>query len=183
MRIARLAKRTMLLNSNGCASCCGMNTMVPLFQKYKIANYIKGLLLPAGMPIVGLQFTKILVEKYGPIKGKIQVQNNVALKDVEKSDLTVGSSKQGAVKFHFEYKAKYEPKLADITIAGFLTSFETPDKIKEILDGWKKDKKLPNETMTSVLNTILSRCNVEALIFAREVNLPPPIPMPKVSVK
>ena len=135
------------------------------------------------MPIVGLQFNKITVEKYGPSKGKIQVKNNVSLKDIEKADLSVGSAKQGTLRFHFEFTAKYEPKLADIVIIGFLTAFESPDKMKEILDGWKKDKKLPNDIMSSVLNTILSRCNVEALLLAREVNLPPPIPLPKISVK
>ena len=54
--------------------------------------------------------------------------------------------------------------------------------VKEILDGWKKDKRLPKETMTNVLNTILGKCNVEALILSERINLPPPIPLPKVQV-
>jgi hypothetical protein len=135
------------------------------------------------MPIVGLAFNKIVVEKLNTVKGKVQVNNNVSLKDVEKTDLSIGPSKQNALKFHFEFTAKYEPKIANMTISGFLTFFDKPEKVKEILDAWKKDKKLPKETMSSVLNTVLSRCNVEALIFAREVNLPPPIPLPKVTVK
>ncbi len=135
------------------------------------------------MPIVGLQFSKIVVEKFNPVKGKIQVNNNVSLKDVEKSDLNVGAAKQSAVKFHFEFVANYEPKIANISMVGFLTFFEKPEKVKEILDGWKKDKKLPKDIMSAVLNTVLSRCNVEAMLFAREVNLPPPIPLPKVQVK
>ncbi len=135
------------------------------------------------MPVVGLSFEKIVVEKFGPVKGKVQVNNNVALKDVQKTDLSVGSTKHGALKFVFEFTAKYEPKLANITMNGFLTFFEKPEKIKEIVDGWNKDKKIPKETMSSVLNTVLSRCNIEAMLFAREVNLPPPIPLPKVQVK
>ena len=135
------------------------------------------------MPVVGLSFNKIVIEKFSPVKGKVQVNNNVALKDVEKTDLTIGPTKQGALKFHFEFTANYEPKIGNMTFNGFLTFFEKPEKIKEIVDGWKKDKKLPKDTMSSVLNTVLSRCNVEALILAREVNLPPPIPLPKVTVK
>jgi len=135
------------------------------------------------MPVVGLQFNKILVEKFGPAKGKISVNNNVSLKDVEKTELAMGASKQSALKFHFEFAANYEPKLANITIIGFLTFFEKPETVKELADSWKKDKKIPKEVMSSVLNTILSRCNIEALLFAREVNLPPPIPLPKVQVK
>lgn len=135
------------------------------------------------MPVVGLAFDKIVIEKHGPVKGKVQVNNNVAIKDVLKTDLAVGPTKQAAVKFQFEFTAKYEPKLGDITMNGFLTFFDKPEKVTEILDGWKKDKKVQKEVMSSVLNTVLSRCNVEALIFAREVNLPPPIPLPKVQVK
>ena len=135
------------------------------------------------MPVVGLSFNKIVIEKYGPVKGKIQVNNNVTLKDVEKTDLSIGTSKQGAVKFHFEFTAKYEPKLADMTILGFVTFMEKPEAITDMLEQWKKEKKLPKEVMSSVLNTIFSRCNVEALLFSREVNLPPPIPLPKVQIK
>ena len=135
------------------------------------------------MPVVGLQFNKITVEKFGPVKGKISVNNNVALKDIEKTDMTIGTSKQGALKFHFEFSANYEPKLANITILGFLTFIEKPEAAKAIADSWKKDKKIPKEVMSSVLNTVLSRCNIEAMLLAREVNLPPPIPLPKVQVK
>ena len=135
------------------------------------------------MPVVGLSFNKIVIEKFNPVRGKIQVKNNVTLKDVEKTDLNIGPSKQGALKFHFEFTADYEPKIALMTMSGFLTFFDKPEKVNEIVDGWKKDKKIPKDTMSSILNTILTRCNIEALIFAREVNLPPPIPLPKVTVK
>ncbi|MBS3148573.1 hypothetical protein J4219_06815 [Candidatus Woesearchaeota archaeon] len=135
------------------------------------------------MPVVGLAFEKIVIEKHGPVKGKVQVNNNVAIKDVVKTELAVGPTKQTAIKFQFEFTAKYEPKLGDMVMNGFLTFFDKPEKVTEILDSWKKDKKIPKDIMSSVLNTVLSRCNVEALIFAREVNLPPPIPLPKVQIK
>lgn len=134
------------------------------------------------MPVVGLQFRKIVVDKKAPVKGKVQVKNNVVIQDVEKTDLTIGSTKQGAVKFHFEFTAKYEPKIGDITLNGFLTFMEKTEKVKELEESWKKDKKIPKDVMSSVLNTVLSRCNMQAMLFAREVNLPPPIPLPKINV-
>jgi hypothetical protein len=48
------------------------------------------------------------------------------------------------------------------------------------LDGWKKDKKLPKEIMPVILNTVLNKCNIQALILSEQINLPPPIPMPKL---
>jgi len=135
------------------------------------------------MAIVGLQFSKILVEKHAPVKGKVQVNNNVQLKELEKTDLMVGSAKQGALKLTFEFTAKYEPKFADMIMNGSLTFVDTPDKVNEVLEGWKKNKQLPREVTASVLNTVLSRCNIEAIILAREVNLPSPVPLPKVQVR
>jgi len=135
------------------------------------------------MPVVGLNFAKIVVEKHAPVKGKVQVNNNVVIKEVERADLKIGTPEQGALKFNFEFTAKYEPEIGDITLNGALTFLEKEEKAKEIEEQWKKDKKIPKEVMSSVLNTILSRCNVQALLLAREVNLPPPIMLPKVNVK
>ena len=135
------------------------------------------------MPVVGLSFNKIVVEKLGPAKGKVQVNNNVVLKDAEKTDLgAAGNSKQGAVKFHFSFTAKYEPKIADMLINGTLTYLDTPEAATKMVEQWKKEKKVPNDVMQQVLNTVFSRCNVEALILSREVALPPPIPLPKIQL-
>jgi hypothetical protein len=135
------------------------------------------------MTVVGLQINKIVVEKLAPAKGKVSVNNNVAVKDVEKTDLTFGTSKQDALKFTFEFKATYEPKIANMTFEGDVTYFDTPAVIEDVMKGWKKDKKVAPEVMSGIINTILSRCNIEALLLSREVNLPPPIPMPRVNVK
>ncbi|HLC32905.1 MAG TPA: hypothetical protein VJJ82_03700 [Candidatus Nanoarchaeia archaeon] len=134
------------------------------------------------MPVAGMQFTRMLVEKHNVVKGKVQVNNNVALTNVERAD-TLSSAKQGAAKFHFEFTAKYEPSIAEMTFTGFLTFVDEPKKVADVLESWKKDKKLPKDVMSGVLNTVLSRCNVEAVLLSREMNLPPPIPLPKVTVK
>ena len=60
---------------------------------------------------------------------------------------------------------------------------EEQKKVEELLNGWKKDKKLPPEVITPVLNMALTKCNVQALILSQEINLPPPIPLPKVQQK
>lgn len=135
------------------------------------------------MTIVGLQFDKIVVDRMDAPKGKMSVKNNMLIKDVEKKEITMGSAKQSLLLFKFEFTANYEPKIASIILNGTTTYVEKPEKVDEILKGWKKDKQLPKEIMTPLLNNILTRCNIEALILAREVNLPPPIQLPKVTVK
>lgn len=135
------------------------------------------------MTIIGIQFDKIQLEKFGPAKGKVSVNNNVVVKDVGVVELVFGANKQDVLKFDFEFKANYDPKIAELTFTGSLTFFDKKERVSELAASWKKDKKIPKDVMNPILNSILSKCNIEALILSREVNLPPPIPMPKVNLK
>lgn len=133
--------------------------------------------------IVGFGFTKISAEKGQPSKGKIDINNNVSVKDVKEDSFNLGREKdQNVLRFIFEFTSKYEPNVGNILFEGEILFLEEPKKAKEIMSNWKKDKKLPKEIMPSLLNTILTKCNVQALILSQEINLPPPIPMPKVQV-
>lgn len=135
------------------------------------------------MSVVGIQFNKIIIDKKSPAVGKVNVNNNVAIKNVEKTDLAFGVAKQNALKFDFEFKVIYEPNVAEMSFWGYLSYFEKPELIEEVLKAWKKDKKVPKDVMTPVLNSVLAKCNMEAIVLSREVNLPPPMPMPKVEIK
>ena len=135
------------------------------------------------MTVVGFQFDKIVVDRMDVPKGKMNVKNNIVIKDLEKKEINVGKAKQNLLVFKFEFEANYEPKIAKITLNGTTTYVEKEEKVEELVKGWKKDKKIPKEIMAPLLNNILTRCNIEALILAREVNLPPPIQLPKVTVK
>ena len=132
--------------------------------------------------IVGFGFTKLSAEKKEAAKGKIDINNNVSIKDIKEDSFSFGSNKQNVIKFIFEFTSKYEPSVGNILFEGELLYMEDPKKTKEILTSWKKDKKIPKEIMGGLLNTILTKCNVQALILSQEVNLPPPIPMPKVQM-
>ena len=133
--------------------------------------------------IVGFGFTKLSAERKEAAKGKIDINNNVAIKDVQEDNLALGKDKsQNILKFIFEFTSKYEPNVGSILFEGELLYMEEPKKAKEILNDWKKSKKLPKELMGGLLNTILTKCNVQALILSQQVNLPPPIPLPKVQI-
>jgi hypothetical protein len=132
------------------------------------------------MSIVGFNFSKIVVEKKQTIKGKINISNNVSITNVEESSLSFGGSKQKGLKFTFNFITNYEPKIGSLDFTGDILYIEDAKKVEDILKAWKKDKKLPKEITTSILNTTLNRCNIQALILSQQINLPPPIPMPKV---
>ena len=132
------------------------------------------------MTIVGFNFTKIEGEKKDMIKGKININNNVHINKVEEKDLALGNQKQKVLSFNFEFTAKYDPNIGSIKLTGNVLYMEDSKKVKDILDGWKKDKKLPKEVMPNILNTVLNKCNIQALILIEQINLPPPIPLPKL---
>ncbi|MBI2656221.1 hypothetical protein HYX03_00595 [Candidatus Woesearchaeota archaeon] len=133
--------------------------------------------------IVGFGFTKLSAEKHEAPKGKIDINNNVSIKDIQEDNFSLGKDKQqNVLRFIFEFVSKYEPNVGTILFEGELLYMEEPKIIKEILGSWKKDKKIQKEIMAGMLNTILTKCNVQALILSQEVNLPPPIPMPKVQI-
>ncbi|MBI4452929.1 hypothetical protein HY637_05855 [Candidatus Woesearchaeota archaeon] len=133
--------------------------------------------------IVGFSFTKLSAEKGQTAKGKIDISNNVSIKDIQEDDFSLGKDKkQNVLRFVFEFTSKYEPDVGSILFEGELLYMEELKKSREILSDWKKDKKLPKELMEGLLNTVLTKCNVQALILSQQVNLPPPIPLPKVQV-
>ena len=134
--------------------------------------------------IVGFGSTKLSVEKKESAKGKIDINNNVTIKDIQEDNFSLGKDKQqNVLRFIFEFTSKYEPNIGNILFEGELLYLEEPKKAKEIFTGWKKDKKVPKDLMAGLLNTILTKCNVQALILSQEVNLPPPIPLPKVQIQ
>ncbi len=138
------------------------------------------------MGIVGFNFLKINAEIKNMLKGKINISNNVSIKDVEKKKLVLGKSEQDGLRFIFEFNTKYmddaKKDLAVIELGGEIVWVDEAKNIKKYHDQWKKEKKMPKEVMLQVLNTCLSKCNIESLKLSQEFNLPPPVPLPKVNM-
>ncbi len=132
------------------------------------------------MTIIGFNFKEIKVSKKEGVKGKINIKNNVVIKEIKEQDLNLGDKSQSALKFIFEFSSKYDPGLGEIILVGDLLFMESSGKTKQIMDDWKKSKNVPKDVMAGILNTVLTKCNIEALVLSQKVNLPPPIPLPSV---
>jgi hypothetical protein len=132
------------------------------------------------MTIVNFIFTQIQAERALAVEGKISIRNNVSIKDVSKQELDLGARKQPVLKFAFEFTSNYDPKIGSIKLGGELIYMDEDKKLDEIVKEWKKEKKIKKEISNEILNNILAKCNVEALIISKDINLPPPIPLPKL---
>jgi hypothetical protein len=135
------------------------------------------------MTIVGFNFTKIEVTKQKNEAGKINISNNVSVQDILEADLSLGNQKQKAIRFVFEFTSTYEPQIGKILLVGDVLYLDEASKTKKIVDEWKKDKKVEKELMSTILNSVLAKCNVQALILSQQVNLPSPIPLPKIKME
>lgn len=132
------------------------------------------------MPFIGFNFDRIEAFKdISEIKGNINVKHNLNILDVKKEEVNV-DKKQEVLKFIFEFKLIYEPKIGGINLVGNMMFIDDQKKMKDILQDWKKDKKLPNEIMQGLFNTILAKANIKALSLSQDVNLPPHLPLPKL---
>ncbi|MBD3203559.1 hypothetical protein GF327_04645 [Candidatus Woesearchaeota archaeon] len=132
------------------------------------------------MTIVGFNFTKMLIEKKKTATGKIDIANNVSIKEVKEAKLNLGNSKKPGLEFQFLFTSNYKEDIGKIELYGKVIYMDKEDNIKKILETWKKEKKVQKELLGSLYNSILSKCNVQAIILSRDIQLPPPIPLPKI---
>jgi hypothetical protein len=130
------------------------------------------------MPVVGLTLNNITAKRTAEQTGPANIGNNVNIKGVEEIDL-VGIGKKG-LKFAFEFGAAYTDEkkkpFGEITISGDVLFLA--DNPAEILMGWKKDKKLPEDVNLQCINTVIRKCMSKAIALSEDVNLPPPMPLP-----
>jgi hypothetical protein len=133
--------------------------------------------------VIGFNIGKIEASRSSEIKGKLSIKNNVQIKEVENADLFLGKTKQAGLRFKFEYTSEYEPSAGKIVLTGDLLAVEEEAAAKAIVAGWKKDKKVNSDVMAHVLNNVLNKCNILAIILSREINLPAPVQLPKVQTK
>ncbi len=130
-----------------------------------------------------MSFSKIVAEKLAPAQGKVSVSNNVTITDVKKADFVVGTVKQDCLRFSFTFTSKAEPSVGNIELSGDVIYLTTEENVKEALKAWEDKKPIKKEILGVVINNVLKKCNIEALILSQTMNLPAPIRLPTASVK
>ncbi|HZX12498.1 MAG TPA: hypothetical protein VFE88_03500 [Candidatus Nanoarchaeia archaeon] len=132
------------------------------------------------MAIVGFSFMKVGVEKKPLVSKEVKVTNDLKLGKVELAKRNDFSGSDAA-RFNFEFKVVYGD-IGNIDLAGYLLYADEPKKLKEIVETWEKEKRLPALLVQQVLNAILVKCNVKALELAQDVGLPPHFELPKLKM-
>lgn len=132
------------------------------------------------MPILGLNFDKLAVERKKVGATNINIKTSMGITGIKKEELSVGSKKEPLLRVSFEFGVDYEPDVAAIKIEGNLVYTEEAKKLDSILKAWKKDRKLDENMMSSFMNAVFLKCSIKSLMLSQEVNLPPSIRLPTV---
>lgn len=133
------------------------------------------------MTIVGFTLHKIDIEKKSNAQGKVNVAHNIGIDSVTKKEANLGTN-VNAVDFTFRFDLKYEPNIATVNMKGVISVLLSETVADQSISEWEKTKTVPQEIMENVLNAIFGRCIVYAISFVKDMNLPSPIPIPKLTV-
>ena len=76
----------------------------------------------------------------------------------------------------FVFTINYTPAVAQISLKGKGHVIGSKDELKEIRDTYKEKKPPPPLIVQSISNVVF----LESVIVCRTLNIPPPIPLPKI---
>jgi len=85
--------------------------------------------------------------------------------------------KDKEVTIDFQYTASYGP-VGMIKLEGSI--FCEDDDAKKIAKEWNETRKMPNQVASHIHTAIMHACVPEAVTVAKDLGLPPPIPLPQV---
>ena len=134
------------------------------------------------MKLMGFNFTKISVEKIGPLSKNWKIDTSINIESIDEVKNEMLKSKEAFLSIKFNYSINYVPQIANINLIGNITISMDSKLIKEILKDWK-DKKIKNETKLLIFNAILRKANVKAIQLEEEMNLPIHFQMPSLKAK
>ena len=132
--------------------------------------------------MVVLQFaiTNLQVSVAQPVSGKISIKPSLSL---EQSRVVVGVGNQKVLEVGFTAGYEYLPGLAHMRMQGNLTYLLDSESMQKVEEEIAQHNKIPQFVAEKVLTSIFTKTQMLAIFLSREVGLPSPIPLPKLTVE
>jgi hypothetical protein len=99
---------------------------------------------------------------------------NIALEDVKMNEENV--------EITYVYTADYQESAGQIRIKGIILAKEEAKLAKEVVDTWKKGKKVPDDYATVVLSAVNYSGSANGTLIARVLGLTAPLIPPKIQL-
>ena len=116
--------------------------------------------------VKGIEARRFLKEGEKP--PKVGISNNSSVINIEKRD--------GELAIDFVFTSIYNPSIASIKIDG--TLYYRGDDVEDIYSTWQSEKTIKS---SHIQNVIIEKGLMEAVILAKELNVVPPIPLPRIA--
>ena len=100
---------------------------------------------------------------------------NIQLENVELND-------DKNLEITYVYTADYKDDVGQIKIKGLLIAREEDKLSKDVINSWKKNKKIPDEYATVVLSAVNYSGSANGTLLARVLNLTAPLIPPKIQL-
>ena len=133
------------------------------------------------MAVIGFSFIKFNCERKGNAKGSIEIKHNISIVNVEKTPLNMGSNTSEVLKIEFTFDVDYGESIGKISLLGDVIYTDTKEIIEETYKYFLSDKKLTQIVNEQVYKFLYSKALIKALDLSDSLNLPSPIPLPKVN--
>lgn len=89
----------------------------------------------------------------------------------------INDKREDMLEVLFVFTINYTPAVAQISLKGKSHVIGPKDELKKIRDTYKEKKPPPTIIVQSISNVVF----LESVIVCRSLNIPPPIPLPKIS--
>jgi len=106
-----------------------------------------------------------------PVKG---LNINIALEDVKKGEENL--------EITYVYTAAYNEDVGEIKIKGIILAKEEDKRVKDIVDTWKKKKKVPDDYAATVLSAVNYSGSANGTLIARVLGLTAPLIPPRIQL-
>jgi hypothetical protein len=121
---------------------------------------------------VNVAITNISAERFWDLQKPIppiQIGTNINVISIERE-------KQNTLKVPFVMSINYNPSISQINLKGSAYVVGEPKEIEKILNEHKQKKPPPPLIIQSIANFAF----IESVLISRTLNVPPPIPLPKI---
>jgi len=125
------------------------------------------------MKIRNLQLKSIEARRYTGLDERpkqVRIDHNSSIN-------SMNAVKDNVANIEFQYTASFGP-IGMIKFEGLMI-YENDDA-KKIAKEWNETRKMPDQTASRIHTAIMHACVPEAVGIAKNLGLPPPIPLPQV---
>jgi len=129
------------------------------------------------MPIIGFSINSIEAKKRRVLPTGVKVTTTPKITSVKEKKVEIVKEEK-VLAVGFEFTIQYDPNVGKLKFVGEI--LYTDENVKEVLNHWKKRKKLPVDVDIAVKNFLIRKCLTVGVYLAENLQLPPPVILPVI---